>query len=85
MLLTILRNNDEWRVYPEELAKRHSDGLASVRAGLKELEQAGYVRTYKKIIRRSDGLQHYRFCSDCKISDEAYKQLVEQLENELSD
>ncbi|HHJ6171737.1 TPA: transcriptional regulator, partial [Streptococcus pyogenes] len=34
MLLTILRNKEEWRVYPEELAKRHSDGLASVRAGL---------------------------------------------------
>lgn len=72
-------------MYPEELAKRHSDGVAAVRAGLKELEEAGYIRVYKKIIKRSDGLQHYRFCSDCKISDEIYKQLVEQLENELSD
>ncbi|HEP2668901.1 TPA: transcriptional regulator [Streptococcus pyogenes] len=85
MLLTILRNKDEWRVYPEELARRHSDGLASVRAGLRELEKAGYVRTYKKITRRSEGLQHYRFCSDCKISDEVFQRLVEQLKNELSD
>uniref|UniRef100_UPI003F6E3044 helix-turn-helix domain-containing protein n=1 Tax=Streptococcus hillyeri TaxID=2282420 RepID=UPI003F6E3044 len=85
LLLTILRNNDEWRVYPEELARRHKDSIASVRTGLKELEETGYIRTYKKIVRRSEGLQHYRFCSDTKISDEVFSQLVAELEKELTD
>lgn len=85
LLLVILSNAPEWRVYPDELAKRSSDGLAAIRTGLKELENAGYVRTYSKIVNRKDGLQRYRFCADRKINDKMFETFKNQLDSELSD
>lgn len=83
--MVILRNKDDWRVYPEEIAKRSKDKVSAVRTGIKELEEHHYIRTYKRIARRSEGLQRYRFCADRKISDEMFEQLKEQLDKELSD
>ncbi len=85
LLLTILKNKEDWRVYPTELAKRHKDSIAAVSSGMKELEKAKYIRTYKKIVKRMDGLQCYRFCSDKKITDEVFEKLKKQLDKELSD
>lgn len=85
LLLVILSNAPEWRVYPDELAKRSKDGLKAVRTGLKELEEAGYVRTYSKIVKRKDGLQRYRFCADRKINDKMFETFKKQLDSELSD
>ncbi len=83
--MVILRNKDDWRVYPEEIAKRSKDKVSAVRTGIKELEEHHYIRTYKRIVRRSEGLQRYRFCADRKISDEMFEHLKEQLDKELSD
>ena len=82
MLLTILRNNDEWRVYPKELARRCKDSESAIRSQLKALEKSGYIRTYRKSFGGRYGTETYRFCSDCKISNGAFRQLVEQCEEE---
>lgn len=83
ILLVILSNKEDWRVYPHELAQRAKDSITSVRTGLEELEQAGYIRTYKKSFGRGKGIEHFRFCSDKKITDEIFKELVIDLEKEL--
>lgn len=85
ILMVILRNKENWRVYPEEIAKRSKDKVSAVRTGLKELEEHQYIRTYKKISKRSDGLQRYRFCADRKISDDIFEQLKQKLDQELAD
>lgn len=72
-------------MYPEEIAKRSKDKVSAVRTGLKELEEHQYIRTYKKISKRSDGLQRYRFCADRKISDDIFEQLKQKLDQELAD
>lgn len=46
--MVILRNKEDWRVYPEELARRSRDSVRVVRTCLEELERVGYVRTYRK-------------------------------------
>ena len=61
--MVILSNKDEWRVYPTELVKRSKDGLVSVRNTLEELENAGYVRTYKKSLGRGKGVEYFRSVS----------------------
>ncbi|MBT1197806.1 helix-turn-helix domain-containing protein [Streptococcus equi] len=80
MLLTILSNSDEWRVYPEELAKRCRDSVDAVRTQLKALEKAGYIRSYRKSLGgRWYGTETHRFCSDTKISDEVFQELLKEL------
>lgn len=81
--MVILRNKEEWRVYPEELARRSKDNIKAVRSGLKELEGAGYIKTYKKSIGRGMGMQYFRFCADRKISNKAFEQLKNDLEKDL--
>ncbi|MFS1663324.1 transcriptional regulator [Streptococcus sp. zg-JUN1979] len=76
MLLLILSNAPEWRVYPEELAKRTKDSFSSVRRQLDGLEKAGYIRTYRKFLGRGKGSETYRFCADRKISDEMFEYLI---------
>ena len=83
LLLVILSNKDEWRVYPTELVKRSKDGLVSVRNTLEELENAGYVRTYKKSLGRGQGVEYFRFCADRKISDEIFESLKTNLNQTL--
>lgn len=46
--MVILRNKEDWRVYPEEIAKRSKDKVSAVRTGIKELEEHHYIRTCKK-------------------------------------
>ncbi|MGT2851656.1 helix-turn-helix domain-containing protein [Streptococcus pasteurianus] len=83
MLLTILSNADEWRVYPEELAKRCRDSESAIRTQLKALEKAGYIRTYRKSFGGRYGTETYRFCADRKISDEIFEKLKVKQEAEL--
>lgn len=81
--MVILRNKEDWRVYPEELARRSTDNIVSVRSGLTELERAGYIRIYKKSMGRGKGVQHFRFCADRKISKQAFQQLINKFEDSL--
>lgn len=74
--MVILRNKEDWRVYPEELARRSRDSVRVVRTCLEELERVGYVRTYRKSLGRGKGIQYYRFCSDKKISEQAFKKMI---------
>lgn len=39
----LMSKPDDWTVQETDLAQRHTDGAASVRSGLKELKEAGYV------------------------------------------
>ncbi|MDD6383983.1 helix-turn-helix domain-containing protein [Streptococcus hyointestinalis] len=84
LLLVILSNAPEWRVYPDELAKRSKDGVNTVKTTLKELEEAGYVRTYVRSMGRGKGIQRFRFCADRKIGDKIFNDLKNQLEKEIS-
>lgn len=78
--MVILRNKEDWRVYPEELARRSKDNVGAVRTGLKELERAGYIRTYKKSMGNYKGIQYFRFCSDRKISGQVFDKLKEEVD-----
>lgn len=84
ILMVILRNKENWRVYPEEIAKRSKDKVSAVRTGLKELEEHQYIRTYKKGLGDKSGISYFRFCADRKITDEIFEQLKQQLDNELT-
>jgi hypothetical protein len=39
----LLTRPDDWKVYITEIAAHSTDGLDSVKSGLKELKEAGYV------------------------------------------
>lgn len=83
-MLTILSNTDEWRVYPEELARRCKDSESAIRSQLKALEKNKYVRTYRKSFGGRYGTETYRFCSDRKISDEVFETLKAKQDLELN-
>lgn len=56
LLVWLLDKPDDWRVRSEGIAGSVKDGRDSVRAGLQELEQAGYIVREK--IRLNDGTFH---------------------------
>lgn len=77
--MAILRNSEEWRVSPEELARRCKDSVSSVKNQLNALEKAGYVRTYRKFLGRGKGSETYRFCADVKITNEVFEELKKDI------
>lgn len=44
MLAYLLSLPDDWQIYQEELVTHSTDGITSLRSGLKELEDAGYLK-----------------------------------------
>ena len=84
VLAVILSNKDDWRIYPDEIAKRSKDGLVSHRSAFDELEKYGYIRTIKKSLGRGKGIQHYRFAQDIPITDDYFEYISERFEKELS-
>ncbi|QIK45356.1 transcriptional regulator [Streptococcus pyogenes] len=71
--MVILRNKEDWRVYPEELARRSRDSVRVVRTCLEELERVGYVRTYRKSLGRGKAYNIIDFAQIKKISEQAFK------------
>lgn len=66
---------DNWEFYLKDLIKRHSDGLKSVKAGLKELEECGYLhRTakYNHETKKLDGWE-WNFFETPKTKEEIQK------------
>lgn len=45
ILAYLLSKPDNWKIIEDDLVKRHADGATSVRSGLKELKDLGYVKT----------------------------------------
>lgn len=45
----LLSKPDDWQIIREDIEQYATDGIASVRAGLKELEDAGYLTRTRKI------------------------------------
>ncbi len=43
ILVYLLSKPDHWQVREEDIAKRHTDGATSIRSGLKELKEFGYI------------------------------------------
>ena len=48
ILLYLLSRPDDWRIYETELNKHSSDGRDSLRTGIKELEETGYIHRTRK-------------------------------------
>lgn len=48
ILLYLLSRPDDWQVYETELVKHTSDGLSSLKSGIKELEEVGYIQRARK-------------------------------------
>lgn len=48
ILLYLLSRPDDWRIYETELNKHSSDGRDSLRTGIKELEDAGYIHRTRR-------------------------------------
>lgn len=68
-LAIILTNQEDWRIYPDEIAKRSKSSKSATLNYFKSLENAGYMRTIKKEFGRGKGALIYRFASDVKIKD----------------
>lgn len=79
-----MSNKDDWRIYPDEIAKRSKDGIVSHKSAFEELEKQGYIRTIKKSLGRGKGIQHYRFAQDIPITDGYFGYILEKFEDELS-
>lgn len=56
ILVYILSLPDDWVFYMEEIAKHSKDGIASLKAGMKELKECGYVKRFP--IKGEDGKIH---------------------------
>lgn len=48
LLLYFLSKPDNWQIRLKDVEKRFTDGLDSVRSGMKELEKVGYVYKYRE-------------------------------------
>lgn len=48
ILLYLLSRPDDWKIYETELNKHSSDGRDSLRTGIKELEEAGYIHRTRR-------------------------------------
>ena len=48
ILLYLLSRPDDWRVFEAEILKNFSDGRDSIRSGIKELIQFGYIKRSQK-------------------------------------
>lgn len=49
IMIYLLSKPDHWKVYPGNLKKHAKDQDTSIRNGLKELEEVGYIKTNKHI------------------------------------
>ncbi|MFD6509348.1 conserved phage C-terminal domain-containing protein [Bacillus sp. NPDC060175] len=56
ILAYILSLPDDWVFYMEEVTKHSKDGIASLKAGMKELKECGYVKRFP--IKGEDGKIH---------------------------
>ncbi|PNZ31293.1 phi ETA orf 22-like protein [Staphylococcus petrasii] len=48
ILLYLLSRPNDWKIYETELIKHTSDGLSSLKSGIKQLEKAGYIKRVRK-------------------------------------
>lgn len=48
ILLYLLSRPNDWKIYETELIKHTSDGLSSLKSGIKQLEEAGYIKRVRK-------------------------------------
>lgn len=71
LLAYLLSRPDNWNVIVSHLVKQGTDGKASVMAGLKELEDAGYIRRTARppVKGRYDGLDSEVFETPYKTPD----------------
>ncbi|MGN5882724.1 conserved phage C-terminal domain-containing protein [Staphylococcus simulans] len=56
ILLYLLSRPDDWQVYETELQKHAADGKDSLKSGIKELEEVGYIKRNRK----RDDKGHFR-------------------------
>ena len=76
LLAVILTNKEDWRVYPEEIAKRTGIGKRSVERHFKALEEAGYMFWMRTTLGRGKGSDVERFFSDVPLSKNTWQLLV---------
>ena len=72
LLAYILSLPDDWKIYFEEVANHHKNGITAVRNAWKELEKNGYARTVK--IPNDNNLvkEWYKEVSDTKLLDTGF-------------
>ncbi|MEH0962348.1 HTH domain-containing protein [Streptococcus anginosus] len=84
-MLVILSNKPNWRIYPEEIAKRTGLSRSTVDKYFQQLEKVGYMRTVKKSRGYKKGIETYRFAADFKIVDWYFEDyILLKLEKSLS-
>lgn len=82
-MMVVLANHPNWQVYPDEIAKRKGVSREMVLRHFKNIEKAGYLRTFKKSLGRGRGIQTFRFFSDIKITDFQFEIMMQRLEEAL--
>lgn len=84
-MLVILSNKPDWRIYPEEIAKRTGLSRSTVDKYFQQLEKVGYMRIVKKSKGYKKGIETYRFAADFKIVDWYFEDyILPKLEKSLS-
>lgn len=87
ILTYLLTRPSDWKVYAEEIASHSTDGIDSVKSGLKELKEAGYV-VHQVVREKGRIIAHeyivYEFPPETEIPQkpEAGKPLMVKLEKE---
>ena len=75
---------DDWQFYQNDLIKQSTDGRESVRSGLKELEENGYLHRYQNRANGRYGNAEYVFF-ETPVTPEELKKLIPQTENPPTD
>ncbi len=72
-----------WKLYQDDLVRRHTDGVTGVRSGLIELEKAGYLR---REVTRADGRISGRtwLVSERPLDEQGWVQLFEKMSSEIN-
>ena len=78
ILAVVLSNKEDWRVFPQEIAKRLGISRKTVDTNFKLLEKHGYLKTVKHSLGRGKGVEVERFFFDKPISDEAFELWLEK-------
>lgn len=81
ILVYLISRPDRWKFFVSDLEARHMDGKTSVSAGVKELEDAGYL--IRRTIRLG-GCFHSKkwYVSEKPLSPEEWEQIIQREESQ---
>ncbi|MBY5025778.1 transcriptional regulator [Streptococcus suis] len=68
-MVIVLSNKPNWKIYPEEIAKRAGVSRSTVDKCFKNMEKLKYMHTIKRSLGYKKGTDVHRFAADFPIED----------------